>query len=73
MGNLDNILLFKTNFVTEVDKAVLASLLKKAGVNNWHIDCEDCDRVLRIVSDCLQHQTIIKLINDHGYECCELT
>ena len=73
MGNLDNILLFKTNFVTEVDKAVLASLLKKADVNNWHIDCEDCDRVLRIVSDTLKYQTIIKIINDHRYECCELT
>jgi hypothetical protein len=73
MGNLDNILLFKTNFVTETDKEVLCNLLKEAGVTNWHIDCEDCDRVLRIVSNTLQHQTIIKLINDHGYECCELT
>ena len=73
MGNLHNILLFKTNFATDADKEVLSSLLKKAGVNNWHIDCEDCDKVLRIVSDKLQHQTIIKLINDHGYECCELT
>lgn len=73
MENLNNILLFKTNFVTEADKAVLGNLLNKAGVNNWHIDCEDCDRVLRIVSDTLQHQTIIKLINDNGYECCELT
>ena len=73
MGNLNNILLFKTNFVTEADKDVLSDLLKKAGVNNWHIDCEDCDKVLRIVSEKLQHQTIIKLINDNGYECCELT
>lgn len=73
MGNLDNILLFKTNFETEADKEVLSNLLKKAGVSNWHIDCEDCDRVLRIVSDKIQHQTIIKLINDHGYDCCELT
>ena len=73
MENLNDILLFKTNFVTEEDKEVLSNLLKKAGVNNWHIDCEDCDRVLRIVSNTLKHQTIIKLITDHGYECYELT
>jgi len=73
MENLNDILLFKTNFVTEADKKVLGNLLKEAGINNWHIDCEDCDRVLRIVSGTLQHQTIIKLITDSGYQCCELT
>lgn len=73
MGDFDNILLFKTNFVTKEDKEVLSQLLKDAGVNNWHIDCEDCDRVLRVVSDTLQHHIIIKLITSHGYECCELT
>jgi hypothetical protein len=73
MGNLNNILLFKTNITTELDKEVVSSVLKKAGLNNWHIDCEDCDRVLRIVSDTVQYDTIIKLITNHGYECCELT
>lgn len=73
MGNFDNILLFKTNFVTREDKEILSRLLNDAGITNWHIDCEDCDRVLRIVSDTLQHHVIIKLITNHGYECCELT
>jgi hypothetical protein len=64
MGNIDNILLFKTNFVTVADKEVLSKLLQEAGINNWHLDCDDCDRVLRIISNTVQHTTIIKLITN---------
>ena len=73
MENLDDILLFKTNIATKKDKRFIKDLLKGAGVNTWHIDSEDCDKVLRIVSHTLTHDTIIKLITDHGYKCCELT
>ena len=73
MENLNDILLFKTNFTTEADKVVLRNLLSTAGIDNWNLDCEDCDRVLRIVSSSAKHQTIIKLITNSGYECAELT
>ena len=72
MENLAHILLFKTNIVTIADKETLGKVLNAAGVYNWHIDCEDCDRILRIVSDSIQHKTIIQLIVNHGYECTEL-
>lgn len=73
MENLDHILLFKTNFKTKADRKVLCALLEKAGVDEWHLDCDDCDRVLRVISSTLKHQHIIQLITNHGYQCAELT
>jgi ribosome maturation factor RimP len=73
-ADFKNILLFKTNINSSNDKDILGVLF---GNNNdiicWNIDLEDCDRVLRIVSETLSHAQIIKIINKHGYECCELT
>lgn len=73
MENFDHILLFRTNFKTRADKKVLCSLLENEGIDQWNLDADDIDRVLRIVSATLKHQHIIKLITNHGYECSELT
>ena len=72
MENSDHILLFKTNIETKTDNKII-KLLKDAGVSKWNVDCEDCDKVLRIESRTLHHQAIIKLLTDQGYECSELT
>ncbi|MGY3211988.1 tRNA G26 N,N-dimethylase Trm1 [Mucilaginibacter sp. HD30] len=72
MDKFDHILLFKTNIVNKTDKRII-KLLKDAGVSKWHVDCEDCDKVLRIESSTLHHQTIINLLKNQGYECSELT
>lgn len=73
MENFDHILLFKTNCKTTADKQLLQSLLKKQeGVDEWNLDLEDCDCVLRIITYTLNEECIIKLINNNGYECCKL-
>ena len=74
MENFDHILLFKTNISCDEDKALLGAILDNhAGVQQWSVDMEDEDCVLRIISGSLSHQDIINLINNHGYDCCELT
>jgi len=74
MKNFNHILLFKTNCFKKRDKAAVKKLMAQlTGVEDWNIDMDDDDRVLRIISRTLNHQYIINLLNQHGYQCCELT
>ncbi len=73
MTKLEHILLFKTNISSEEDKLVIQPTLDShASIRHWTVDLNDCDFVLRIESESLDHQQVINLISDHGFECCEL-
>jgi hypothetical protein len=73
MNNFDHILIFKTNIQSVDDKLVLHELLdNNDAVNEWSIDMEDEDCVLRVVTFTLHHYQIIELLNTRGYLCCEL-
>jgi len=74
MDNFDHILLFKTNINCAADKRFLCAVFDcNIDVEQWTVDLEDEDCVLRIVSYTLTHKHIIELLNYHGYACCELT
>ncbi|UIR56935.1 hypothetical protein LZQ00_03750 [Sphingobacterium sp. SRCM116780] len=74
MGNFNHILIFKTNIATPQCKDKLQPVLDQhEEISLWTIDQDDCDCVLRIESNTLSHQQINTLINQHGYDCCELT
>jgi ribosome maturation factor RimP len=74
MENFDHILLFKTSCGSVADKKALQVLLEnQRGIEEWNLDLDDCDNVLRIISHEINREHIIQLMNDHGYECCELT
>ena len=73
MGKFDHIHLFKTNIRTEGDKMKICSLFNnRREVEEWHIDQEDEDCVLRVVSYSFENHTIISLVNTKGYLCVEL-
>jgi hypothetical protein len=73
MENFDHILVFKTNIQSADDKLSLHALLDyNEAINQWSIDMEDEDCVLRVVTFTLQHYQIIDLLNTKGYLCCEL-
>lgn len=73
MENLDHILVFKTNISCEDEKQLLHTIFDEHDhVESWSIDMEDSDCVLRVITYTLSHDEIINLINQHGYECCEL-
>jgi len=73
MKNLDHILIFRTNIKSVADKVKLQPILDShTSIQQWNVDQDDVDYVLRVVSYQLKPQQIIELIAYHGYECCEL-
>lgn len=69
----DHLLIFKTDIGKlctncEVHKALDAH----AEIEQWSIDPEDNDCVLRVVSSTLTPDDIINLINSKGHTCAEL-
>jgi hypothetical protein len=43
-----------------------------AGSGTWNFALDDCDKVLRIVSNSIRPEMAIKVLNDSGFECREL-
>lgn len=71
--DLDKIYIFKTNIKQLCCNCALSKRLSNdIAIQQWSVDTEDVDCVLRIVSESLSTQTIIKIINDLGHECQEL-
>lgn len=71
--NLNAIHVFKTN-ITQLDPtcAMHQTLSNHLDIQQWSVDCEDVDCVLRVVSDKLKPESIINIIKDFGHECHEL-
>ncbi|MFH7017163.1 hypothetical protein [Flavobacterium sp. FlaQc-47] len=71
--DLNSIYVFKTN-ITNIDPAceMRKTLDDHQDIEQWSIDHEDVDCVLRVVSNVLKPETIIGMINKFGHECQEL-
>ncbi len=73
MENDTAILVFKTDIRTTADiEYVKETLDRHRGIRDWHVDTDDIDCVLRIVSDELSAEAILALISARGYQCTEL-
>lgn len=68
-----HILLFKTNIQTSDDKMLIAKVMEKHKIEQWTVDQQDVDCVLRIVSPILKLDEVIELVSKNGYQCEELT
>lgn len=71
--NIENILLFKTTIRTEADKRFIGKVMETEKIDQWTVDLQDIDCVLRIVSPTLKMQEVIELMVQNGYQCEELT
>jgi hypothetical protein len=67
-----NVLVFKTNISSQSEIRKLDAVLNRKSVLKWNVDTEDCDRVLRIVSQTLRPDEVIDLAEQCGFECMEL-
>ena len=68
-----NILLFKTNIQTIFDKQRIQGCFdNNEQINQWNIDLQDVDCVLRIVSETLTTAEIISAVEQMGFDCTEL-
>lgn len=72
--NFDNLFIFGTNLQTEKDKQVISKVLNSNNkIERWNIDLEDIDSVLRIESQSLTPEQIIKIITEQDFKCSELS
>jgi cell fate (sporulation/competence/biofilm development) regulator YmcA (YheA/YmcA/DUF963 family) len=68
-----NVLVFKTNVTTAQQVSSVQNLLTAmADIKQYNFDLEDCDNVLRVVSNNLEAQTISRALQVAGFSCEEL-
>lgn len=68
-----NILVFKTNITTRQQvSSVHGLLMAMADIKQYNFDLEDCDNVLRVVSNNLEPKTISSALKVAGFSCEEL-
>ena len=68
-----DVLIFTTN-VTEPEEVsdVRPLLTAVPSIKEWNFDLEDCDRILRVVSDDISPRFIEILLQNAGFSCMEL-
>lgn len=72
--NLNTIHIFKTNITTIAPNCLAQIALDShEEIQQWSIDCEDVDCVLRVVSQTMQPEAIISIITRIGHDCQELS
>ncbi|GGF24957.1 hypothetical protein [Flavobacterium limi] len=70
---LNNILVFATNIRTDNDKKIISRTLNDISeIQEWNIDQEDVDCVLRIVSEILSEEQIINILHQNNFNCTPL-
>ncbi len=65
---------FKTNVQhREIAEQLTAILRDQFAFSNINFDLQDCDKILRVESEQVCVETIIKILSIHGLECEVLT
>lgn len=68
-----NILVFKTSITQQEQIVEVSSLLDSMPtIKHWNFDLDDCDNILRIVSNNLDPESIESLLQTAGFHCQEL-
>ena len=72
-NQIESILVFATNIETESDKQKISNILDShSQIQQWTLDQEDIDCVLRIVSETLSEEQIIELLDSLNFKCFPL-
>ena len=53
-------------------KALAPQINTLAGKGSWNFALDDCDKILRIVSDRVKPQQAVTLLEKYGFMCNEL-
>jgi hypothetical protein len=67
------VLVFTTSVQSTDQVKMLAPFIDSlAGKDRWNFALDDCDKILRIVSDKINPIAAIHLLKQNGYQCQEL-
>ncbi|MCM4172761.1 hypothetical protein DHD32_14815 [Arenibacter sp. TNZ] len=71
---MKTILVFKTSVTKKRDVRTLKPVLNRLITNNdyWNFDLEDCDNILRVETQVVQVDSVIRILKHHGFYCEEL-
>lgn len=70
---VENVLVFKTNITSLVEVNAIACVLDSSShIYDWSVDLDDCDHILRVVSDSVCVEEVIACLRDLGFFCEEL-
>jgi hypothetical protein len=68
-----DVLVFSTSVESSEQVRSLAPLIDSlAGRGRWNFALDDCDKILRIVSNKVKPRAAIHLLTQYGYRCQEL-
>jgi hypothetical protein len=67
------IIIFKTNIATAYQVGQVHPLLTSLKhIKQYNFDLEDCDHILRVVSNGVQPETVCEVIEKAGFNCEEM-
>ena len=67
------ILVFKTNLTTTTHINTIGNTLNvHPAIQKWNVDLQDCDNILRIVTNDIAPKDVETILLDAGYYCEEL-
>jgi len=66
------VLVFRTNLNTKAEVQKIKQALNKKAIIQWSVDMEDCDKVLRVITENLTPADIIGVLRGKGLECVEM-
>ena len=69
MDNLLHIHIFKTDIRKENLFRMSTIFANHQSISHWNVDTDDCDFVLRVVSEKLSENDIITLVSQSGFKC----
>ncbi len=68
------ILIFKTSLISNQEVEHISSLLNDDPlIDDWNVDLEDCDKVLRVECYGLNEEDIVGILHQAGIKAEELT
>ena len=71
--SISNILVFQTKVANDAELSRLAEILDTSpAIQEWTLDQQDVDKVLRVISEELHPDDIVHLLSGHGLYCREL-
>ena len=67
------VMVFSTSVQSKSDAKSLAHHMDLcAGFGRWNFALDDCDKILRVVSESISPESIIRLLISQGFDCQEL-